>query len=82
MTLDLPRTAMAVTIDIGDSTDIHPKNKQEVGRRLSLALKKLPMVKKLFLQVPYTKECLSREANAGCCLTMWEMAWWPEGVEN
>jgi sialate O-acetylesterase len=36
MTLDLPRTGMAVTIDIGDSTNIHPKNKQEVGRRLSL----------------------------------------------
>lgn len=34
--LSEPATGMAVTIDIGDSVDIHPKNKQEVGRRLSL----------------------------------------------
>ncbi|MCD8306126.1 MAG: 9-O-acetylesterase [Prevotella sp.] len=27
---------MATTIDIGDADDIHPKNKQEVGRRLAL----------------------------------------------
>ncbi|MBO9674396.1 MAG: 9-O-acetylesterase [Sphingobacteriaceae bacterium] len=35
-TLALPNTGMATIIDIGDAKDIHPKNKQEVGRRLAL----------------------------------------------
>ena len=36
MTLDLPNTGMAVIIDIGEAKDIHPKNKQDVGKRLAL----------------------------------------------
>ena len=39
MTLKLPNTGMAVTTDIGNPKDIHPKNKQDVGKRLaSIAL--------------------------------------------
>ncbi|MCX6858576.1 MAG: sialate O-acetylesterase [Verrucomicrobia bacterium] len=34
-TLALPKTGMAITIDLGDAKDIHPKNKQGVGKRLS-----------------------------------------------
>lgn len=34
--LSIPHTGMAVTTDIGNTTDIHPTNKQEVGRRLAL----------------------------------------------
>jgi sialate O-acetylesterase len=40
--LKLPYTGTALAIDIGDTFDIHPANKQEVGRRLAaLALKRL-----------------------------------------
>ncbi len=34
--LQLPDTGMATAIDVGDALDIHPRNKQAVGRRLAL----------------------------------------------
>jgi sialate O-acetylesterase len=37
MTLKLPNTGQAVIIDIGQGNDIHPKDKADVGYRLSLA---------------------------------------------
>lgn len=40
LTLAQPNTGMAVITDIGEADDIHPKNKQEVGRRLALIARK------------------------------------------
>lgn len=40
-TLSLDNTGMAVTIDIGNDVDIHPRNKQDVGHRLWLAADKI-----------------------------------------
>lgn len=36
MTLRLPNTGMAVTTDVGDLKDIHPRQKRPVGERLAL----------------------------------------------
>ena len=35
MTLSLPNAGMAITIDIGEADNIHPKNKEDVGKRLA-----------------------------------------------
>lgn len=35
-TLALPNTGQALAIDLGNPNDVHPTNKQEVGRRLAL----------------------------------------------
>jgi len=39
---EVPNTGLAVTVDIGgDGSDIHPKNKKDVGLRLALAARKI-----------------------------------------
>jgi sialate O-acetylesterase len=45
--LHTPKTAMAVTIDVGDAKDIHPPHKQAVGARLALAARALAYGEKL-----------------------------------
>ncbi len=74
---------MAVTIDIGDSADIHPKNKQEVGRRLGPGCSKNCLWRShLNLQVRCIRKCSGwKKTGAGCGLTRWPMVCWQKEVE-
>ena len=55
MALRLPNTGMAVTIDIGEMFDIHPRNKQDVGHRLALAAKNIAYGQDLVYSGPLYK---------------------------
>ena len=69
MTADtLPRTGIAVTIDIGEANDIHPKNKQDVGRRLAYSALSIAYGKKLEYAGPANKS--AKKVGSTMVLTM------------
>ena len=63
MTLSLPKTGMAVIIDIGDGKNIHPTNKQDVGKRLALAAEGIAYGKELEFSGPMY-DSMAVEGNA------------------
>lgn len=60
--LELPNTGMAVAIDLGNPVDIHPTNKQEVARRLSLIALNRDYGHDCVYAAP---ECISAKAEVG-----------------
>jgi sialate O-acetylesterase len=62
-TLALNNTGMAVTIDIGDPVDIHPKNKLDVGLRLARAARSIAYGEKLEWSGPLYRQ-LTHEDHA------------------
>ncbi len=63
MTLALRNTGMAVSIDIGNPTDIHPRNKQDVGLRLGLAARAIAYNQKVVYSGPMYRQ-LTKDGNA------------------
>lgn len=63
MTLSVRNTGMAVTIDIGNPEDIHPKNKQDVGKRLALAARALAHGEDLVYSGPVFRRVTTEESG-------------------
>ncbi|MCK5463485.1 MAG: beta galactosidase jelly roll domain-containing protein [Bacteroidales bacterium] len=64
MALSLPGTGMAVAIDIGEADDIHPINKQDVGKRLALAALNIAYGRDLVFSGPVYKDMIIAGDNA------------------
>jgi sialate O-acetylesterase len=62
-TLKVPNTGMAVAIDIGHATDIHPKDKQTVGRRLALAARAIAYGEKVVHSGPVYRDMSSSDGK-------------------
>jgi sialate O-acetylesterase len=64
MALTLPNTGMALAIDLGEESDIHPRNKQEVGRRLALSALKISYGKDIVSSGPVYQSVRFEGKNA------------------
>ena len=63
-TMALPKTGIVVTMDLGNRTDIHPKNKQEMGRRLALWALAEDYGKDVVCSGPLYKSSMFRDGKA------------------
>ena len=87
MTLALPNTGMAVTIDIGDAYNVHPKDKYDVALRLALAARHVAYGEDLVSSGPiYDSMKVERNTiritfkNTGSGLKLGVPPWTPSGI--
>jgi sialate O-acetylesterase len=87
MALSLPNTGMATIIDVGDPDEVHCKDKQDVGVRLSLIARNLVYKENIVSSGP-TYASMAIEANSivltftntGSGLTIGVPPWTPSGT--
>ena len=61
--LALPNTGQAITIDVGDADDIHPRNKQDVGARLARVARKVAYRQSVVASGPAYRRHTVRESR-------------------
>ena len=88
LTLKVPRTSMAITIDVGNPKDVHPKDKIDVGQRLALVAKKLVYGEQVVASGPLYQDfkigtdgkVRVRFTETGSGLTIGQQPWCAPGV--
>jgi sialate O-acetylesterase len=71
-TLHLAKTAMAVTLDVGQADNVHPPDKQTVGMRLALAARNVAYGETVPYEGPMFREATGElEKDGGAALRVW-----------
>ena len=73
-------TGIAVTIDVGEANDIHPRNKKDVGERLWLAARKVVFEEDLIHSGPMYKSHEVHDVYVEVSFHFAESGWYNEGV--
>lgn len=89
LTLKVPRTGMAITIDVGDPGNVHPADKIDVGRRLALLAKKMVYGENVVASGPLFQnfkieaggKIRVRFTETGSGLTIGQQPWCAAGVK-
>ena len=89
MSLKVPKTGMAITIDIGDPKNVHPADKIDVGQRLSRIARKIAYGENIIASGPLYKDFAIEKGGkmrirfreTGSGLTIGQSPWYAPSVE-